>query len=58
MALSVPSFRLFDDLRHEFNTKPALRTLWNDAALGARGNNWRIMDNLAIMNSRVYVSPT
>jgi hypothetical protein len=56
MALSAPSNRLFDDLHHEFDTTPVLHALRDDTR-GARGDKRCVVDDLVVVNSRVYMPP-
>jgi hypothetical protein len=54
-ALSIPSFHLFGDLRRELDTDLALRVLKEEAAAGARGASWAVVDDLITVDGRVYV---
>jgi hypothetical protein len=55
MALSVPSFALFDDLRCAFTTDPALHTLWDKVQQGVHDDKWRVTDGLVMVDDQVYV---
>jgi hypothetical protein len=55
LALSAPTFELFDDLRQAFVTDQALRSLWEEVERGDRGTNWCIKDGMILVNGRVYI---
>jgi hypothetical protein len=60
MALSAPSFRLFNDLRREFDATPELHDLM-DATTGGgggRGDKRHVVDGLVTVHGHVYVSST
>ena len=54
LALSGPSFQLYDDLRHELEHDAALRAL-RDSVVAERGAPWRVEHGLILRGSRVYV---
>jgi hypothetical protein len=56
-ALSAPSFQVFDDISHEFDIDPALRTVKDEVSAGKHGDKWRVIDGLVTINDRVYVLP-
>jgi hypothetical protein len=53
MALTTPSFQLFDDIRQEFTTEPELRQL-EEVVGGSCRNTWGITDNLVTIKGHVY----
>jgi hypothetical protein len=55
MALSATSFRLFNDLRQEFDASQELRTVWEVVANEDYGNQWRVVDGLVTICGRVYI---
>jgi hypothetical protein len=55
MALSCPSFQLFNILRQEVAATPDLRALLEEAANGTKGPSWRAQDGLIIVNNRIYL---
>jgi hypothetical protein len=40
LALSTPTFHLFDELRQEFTTSTDLRRLMEEVASGSQGAKW------------------
>jgi hypothetical protein len=58
MVLLGPTFKLFDDLWCEFDDDTSLRTLRDEAATGAQGPNWWVLDGLPIVDGQVYMPPT
>jgi hypothetical protein len=52
MALSAPSFQLFDDIRGEVAADPELQTV---VVSRSRGKEWRMIDDLTTVHGRVYV---
>jgi hypothetical protein len=58
MALSGPSFKLFDDLRQEMEADPTLHALKVAVVAGARGTKWRLVDGLVLIDGHVFISPT
>jgi hypothetical protein len=46
MAMSAPSFQLFDDLHQELSTDPALIKLVTSVQANAKGEQWQVVDNL------------
>jgi hypothetical protein len=55
MALSIPSFILFDDLHSEMDADDALHI---EVAAGGRGVTWSVVDGLVTVGGRVYVPAT
>jgi hypothetical protein len=58
LALSAPSFNLFDDLCHEIDADSSLRELRDAVATGARGDAWQVVDGLISVAGPIYISPT
>jgi hypothetical protein len=58
MALSCPSFQLFNNLRQEVATTPDLCALLDEVADGTKGPDWRAQDGLIIVNNRIYLPPS
>jgi hypothetical protein len=56
MALSCPSFQLFNILRQEVAATLDLHALLEEAANGTKGLSWRAQDGLIIVNNRIYIS--
>jgi transposase InsO family protein len=56
VALSTPSFKLFDDLHLKTEEAAALRQLKEEVQAGRRGDKWRLVDDLITVNGRVYVA--
>jgi hypothetical protein len=57
MAMSAPSFQLFDDLRQELGSDPALLELVAAVLAGEKGDHWQIVDRLITVYDKVYVLP-
>jgi hypothetical protein len=55
MASSRVTFKMFDDLRHEFNDDPDLRTLCDEAVAGNQGPKWQVVDGLPTMEGKVFI---
>jgi hypothetical protein len=55
LALSAPTFALFNDLRAEVNFDPALRVLKEGVASSMKGDTWRLVDGLVTVGNRIYV---
>jgi hypothetical protein len=53
MALSAPSFQLFDDLRVEHKADQAL---WAAVSSGDRGKGWCIVDDLITVRGQPFVA--
>lgn len=49
-ALSMPSFKLFDELHQEITTFDDLRARRDAIAAGDHDNSWRVLDGLIIHN--------
>jgi hypothetical protein len=58
MALSCPSFQLFDALRMELASTPKLRTLKQEAVVGTKGTGWRMQDGLILIKGYIYLPAT
>jgi hypothetical protein len=58
MALSIPSFSLFDDLRSEMDADDALCALRIEVATGGRDATWSVVDGLITVGGQVYVPAT
>jgi hypothetical protein len=61
MALSIPSFQLFDDIRDEFDKDPDLQALKNEVQADSKGDQWKVLDGLITVKGKIYVlasSPT
>jgi hypothetical protein len=56
LALSTPSFALFDGIRQAISTDPALSTLVEEVRQGMHDDKWRIVDNPIVVDGRVYIS--
>jgi hypothetical protein len=57
MALTTPSFQLFDDIRQEFTTEPELRQL-EEVVGGSCRNTWGITNDLVTIKGHVYLVPS
>jgi hypothetical protein len=61
MALFIPSFQLFDDIRDEFDKDPDLQALKNEVQADSKGDQWKVLDGLITVKGKIYVpasSPT
>jgi transposase InsO family protein len=56
MALSAPSFQLFDDLRTAYTADTMLTSLRQEVRDGLRGKQWVVVDDLVTRGGRIYVS--
>jgi hypothetical protein len=56
VAISAPTFQVFDALRQEFTTVPVLVKLYQEMANGDHGEMWRIIDGLVMMKGKVCAS--
>lgn len=54
MAISIPTFRLFNDLHTELATDPTVRQ-FRDSITAAREPNWHLDESLIIKGWRVFV---
>ena len=54
-AVSVPTFRLFDELRWEVEADATLRACRDAVASGAHGDAWTVRDRLMPHKGRVFV---
>jgi hypothetical protein len=54
-AVSVPTFRLFDDLRREVDADPALRARRDAVAAGDHGDSWCVCKGLLLHKGHVFV---
>jgi hypothetical protein len=55
MALSAPSFQLFEDLRTACTTDATLTSLRKEVRDGLRGKQWAMVDDLVTCGGRIYV---
>jgi hypothetical protein len=55
MALSLPTFALFDELRTELAGDPELRSLHDEVMAGERGEQWRVVGGLITVRGKLYV---
>jgi hypothetical protein len=55
MALTTPSFQLFDDIQQEFTTEPELRQLEEVVAESCH-DTWGITDDLVMIKGHVYLA--
>jgi hypothetical protein len=55
MALSAPSFQLFEDLRTTYTIDAALTSLRQEVWDGLRGKQWAVVDDLVTRDGRIYV---
>jgi hypothetical protein len=55
MALSTPSFQLFDDLRATYMADATLTSLRQKVWDGLRGKQWVVVDDLVTHGGRIYV---
>jgi hypothetical protein len=56
-ALTGPSFKLFEDLRHELQDNMDLRTL-HDSMVTDRGEPWHVVGGLILRGSYVFMPTT
>ena len=54
-AVLVPTFRLFDDLRREVDTDPALRARRDAVAAGDHGDSWCVREGQLLHKGHVFV---
>jgi hypothetical protein len=57
-TLSAPNFILFDTLRQENGQEPKLCQLREDVLVGSCDTDWKMVDNLIMVNGRVYLLAT
>ena len=57
-AVSVPTFQLFSDIRHELAASDDLRTFRDAVAAGDHGGDWVVQDGLLLHKGRVFVPPS
>jgi hypothetical protein len=55
-AISTPTFTLFDNLRVEYTTNPALAKLRLEVMRGDRGTDWAVVDDLVTYHGSIYIS--
>jgi hypothetical protein len=55
MALSAPSFQLFDDLRATYTTDATLTSLRQEVQDELRDKQWAVVDDLVTRGGRIYV---
>jgi hypothetical protein len=56
VALSAPTFMVFDTLRVDLDEVAALRRLRDKIIAGERGDKWQVVDSLITRAGKVYVS--
>jgi hypothetical protein len=56
-ALPRVMFKMFNDLRREFDDDNDLRTLRDDPVAGTRGPKWRVIDDLPIVEDKIFLPP-
>jgi hypothetical protein len=56
VAISVPTFEIFNDLRREIAFDPELLKLKEYVVTGDRGDNWAMVDDLITVSGLVFVS--
>jgi hypothetical protein len=57
VALSAPTFAIFDGLCTELVTDPVLQELKQQTAAGTKGAKWCLVDDLIMVQDRVYMPP-
>jgi hypothetical protein len=55
MALSAPSFHVFDILRQELSADPTLQQLKTEVTAGTHGEKWQLIDDLITVAGRIYM---
>jgi hypothetical protein len=55
MALSTPSFQLFEDLRAAYTTDAMLTSLRQEVRDRLHGKQWVVVDDLVTRGGRIYV---
>jgi hypothetical protein len=55
MALSAPSFQLFEDLRATYTVDATLTSLRQEVLDGLHGKQWAVVDDLVTRSGRIYV---
>jgi hypothetical protein len=55
MALSAPSFQLFDDLHAAYTADVTLTSLRQEVRDGLHGKQWAVVDDLVTRGGRIYV---
>jgi hypothetical protein len=58
LALTAPTFQLYEDLRAELTGDPALRRLCDEVRVGMRKDKWKLTDDIIIVAGRIYVLPS
>jgi hypothetical protein len=58
IALSAPTFQLFDDLKAEVDSEPVLWALHDEVAASDKGDTRKITDGHIIVSGRVYIPPS
>jgi hypothetical protein len=56
--LSLPAFELYDQLRQESTTLPALIDKLEHIAAGTTGPNWSVIDNIVLYKGRIFLPNT
>jgi hypothetical protein len=57
-ALSVPNFKVFDELCTDTKEVAELCQLKEEIITGGHGDKWQVVDGLITMDGKVYVSAT
>jgi hypothetical protein len=55
LALTAPTFKLYDDLRVELAGDPVLRSLCDEVRTGVRGDEWKLIDGIIAVVGRIYI---
>jgi hypothetical protein len=55
LALSAPTFELFNVVQRALVTDLALLSLWEEVERGACGTNWCIKDDMILIDGRIYI---
>ena len=55
LALSVPHFALFVDLRKEGDTDQILLDMHAKISVGQQRGSWSLVDGLVLLDGRIYV---
>jgi hypothetical protein len=55
LALSTPLFLIFDDIHQEINSNLDMCALNKEVAEGAKGDQWRVADDLIIVGRHVFI---
>jgi hypothetical protein len=55
LALTAPTFQLYEDLRAELTGDPALHHLCAEVHAGTHGDEWKLTDNITTVAGRIYI---